>query len=43
LSRDYRRIVASEQYQRLFRTRLSARHQAVPEFETTPQGCRITT
>jgi hypothetical protein len=43
LSRDCRRIVASERYQRLFRTRLSARHQAVPEFETTPQGCRIAT
>jgi hypothetical protein len=43
LSRDRRRIVASERYQRLFPTRLAARHQAVPEFESTPQGCRIVT
>ena len=43
LSRDCRRIVASDRYQRLFPTRLSPRHQAVPEFETTAQGCRIAT
>jgi predicted phage terminase large subunit-like protein len=43
LSRDCRRIVASEGYQRLFPTRLSPRHQAVPEFETTAQGCRVAT
>jgi len=44
LSRDCRRIVASDWYQQLFpTTRLSPRHQAVPEFETTAQGCRIAT
>jgi len=43
LSRDCRRIVASDRYQRLFPTRLSPRHQAVPEFETTAQGCRVAT
>jgi len=43
LSRDCRRIVSSDRYQRLFPTRLSPRHQAVPEFETTAQGCRIAT
>ncbi|MBV8132032.1 MAG: hypothetical protein JO282_05895 [Alphaproteobacteria bacterium] len=43
LSRDCRRIVASDWYQRLFPTRLSPRHQAVPEFETTAQGCRVAT
>src|SRR5271169_5108048 len=43
LSRDCRRIVASDWYQRLFPTRLSPRHQAVPEFETTAQGSRIAT
>ena len=40
LSRDCRRIVSADWYQRLFPTRLSPRHQAVPEFETTAQGCR---
>jgi predicted phage terminase large subunit-like protein len=43
LSRDCRRIVSSDWYQRLFPTRLSPRHQAVPEFETTAQGSRIAT
>ena len=43
LSRDCRRIVASDRYQRLFPTRLSPRHQAVPEFETTAQGFRLAT
>ena len=44
LSRDCRRILASDWYQQLFpTTRLSPRHQAVPEFETTAQGCRIAT
>ena len=43
LSRDCRRIVASDRYQRLFPTRLSPRHQAVPEFETTAQGYRVAT
>src|SRR6266700_2668533 len=43
LSRDCRRIVAGDWYQRLFPTRLSPRHQAVPEFETTAQGSRVAT
>jgi predicted phage terminase large subunit-like protein len=43
LSRDCRRIVASDGYQRLFSTRLSPQRQAVPEFETTQQGCRVAT
>ena len=43
LSRDGRRVVASNWYQSIFPTRLSPRHQAVPEFETTAQGCRIAT
>jgi hypothetical protein len=43
LLRDCRRIVASDWYRQLFATRLSPRHQAVPEFETTAQGCRIAT
>jgi predicted phage terminase large subunit-like protein len=43
LPRDCRRIVTSDGYQRLFPTRLSPRHQAVPEFETTAQGCRVAT
>jgi predicted phage terminase large subunit-like protein len=43
LSRDCRRIVASDWYRQLFATRLSPQRQAVPEFETTAQGCRIAT
>ena len=44
LSRDCRRILASDWYQKLFpATRLSPQRQAVPEFETTAQGCRIAT
>jgi len=43
LSRNGRRIVSSDRYQRLFPTRLSPRHQAVPEFETTAKGCRVAT
>jgi hypothetical protein len=43
LSRDWRRIVASDWYRRVLPTRLAPRHQAVPEFETTAQGCRIAT
>jgi len=43
LARDCRRIVTSEWYQRAFPTRLSAQRQAVPEFETTAQGCRLAT
>jgi hypothetical protein len=33
----------SDWYQRAFPTRLSAQRQAVPEFETTAQGCRLAT
>jgi predicted phage terminase large subunit-like protein len=44
LSRDCRRIVASDWYQKLFpATRLSPTRQAVPEFETTALGCRLAT
>ena len=43
LARDCRRIMTSEWYQRLFSTRLSPQRQAVPEFETTAQECRIAT
>ena len=40
LSRDCRRIVASDWYQRLFARR---QRQAVPEFESTAQGSRVAT
>jgi hypothetical protein len=44
LSRDCRRLLASEWYQRLFpTTRLVPRHRAAPEFETTAQGSRVAT
>jgi hypothetical protein len=43
LSRDCRRILASDWYRRIFPTRLSPERQAVPEFETTAQGCRLLT
>src|SRR5712671_7449806 len=43
LSRDCRRLLASDWYQRLFPTRMAPRHQAVPEFETTAQGSRVAT
>ena len=44
LSRDCRRIVTAEWYQKVFpATRLSPTRQAVPEFETTAQGFRIAT
>src|ERR1700758_1989149 len=43
LSRDCRRLLASDWYQRLFPTRLSPQRQAAPEFETTAQGCRLPT
>jgi predicted phage terminase large subunit-like protein len=43
LSRDCRRIMSSEWYRRLFPTRLSPQRQAVPEFDTTAQGCRLAT
>jgi hypothetical protein len=44
LSRDCWRIVTADWYRKLFpATRLSPQRQAVPEFETTAQGCRIAT
>jgi predicted phage terminase large subunit-like protein len=43
LSRDCRQLVASSWYRQLFATRLSAQRQAVSEFETTAQGCRLAT
>ena len=43
LSRDCRRIVASEWYRRVFPTRLSASRQPMAEFETRAQGCRLAT
>jgi len=43
LSRDCRRILASDWYRRIFPTRLSQERQAMSEFETTAQGCRLAT
>jgi len=43
LSRDCRQILASNWYRQLFATRLSAQRQAMSEFETTAQGCRLAT
>ncbi|HJU18898.1 MAG TPA: phage terminase large subunit [Stellaceae bacterium] len=43
LARDCRQILASEWYRRIFPTRLSPQRQAVPEFDTTAQGCRLAT
>ncbi|HKM73451.1 MAG TPA: phage terminase large subunit [Stellaceae bacterium] len=43
LARDCRRLMTSDCYQRLFPTRLSVQRQAVSEFETTAQGCRLAT
>src|SRR5246127_1668564 len=43
LSRDCRRIVASDWYRRIFPTRLSPQRAAMPEFDTTAQGCRLAT
>jgi len=43
LSRDCRQIVASNWYRQLFATRLSPQRQAMAEFETTAQGCRLAT
>jgi hypothetical protein len=43
LSRDCRRIMMSDWYRRVFPTRLSPERQAVSEFETTAQGCRLAT
>src|SRR6266480_5700642 len=43
LSRDCRQIVASGWYRSLFPTRLSPQRAAMPEFDTTAQGCRLAT
>ena len=43
LSRDCRQIVVSGWYRQLFATRLSPQRQAMSEFETTAQGCRLAT
>ena len=43
LSRDCRHILASDWYRQIFVTRLSAQRQAVSEFNTTAQGCRLAT
>jgi hypothetical protein len=43
LSRDCRRIVMSQWYRRVFATRLSAARQAMAEFDTTAEGCRLAT
>jgi hypothetical protein len=43
LSRDCRRIVASDRYRGLFPTRLSPQRKVAPEFETTAQGSRVAT
>jgi hypothetical protein len=43
LSRDCRRIVASDWYRQVFPTRLSPQRAAMPEFDTTAQGCRLAT
>jgi len=43
LSRDCRHIVASDWYRGVFPTRLSPQRAAMPEFDTTAQGCRLAT
>src|SRR5438477_3954696 len=43
LSRDCRHIVAGAWYRGIFPTRLSPQRAAVPEFDTTAQGCRLAT
>jgi hypothetical protein len=43
LSRDCRQILASNWYRGIFPTRLSPQRAAVPEFDTTDQGCRLAT
>jgi len=43
LSRDCRQIVTTNWYRQLFATRLSPQRQAMSEFETTAQGCRLAT
>ncbi len=43
LSRDCRQILASDWYRGIFPTRLSPQRAAMPEFDTTAQGCRLAT
>src|ERR1700692_4257326 len=43
LSRDCRHIVAGDWSRRISPTRLSPQRAAVPEFDTTAQGCRLAT
>jgi hypothetical protein len=43
LSRDCRHILASDWYRGIFPTRLSPQRAAMPEFDTTAQGCRLAT
>src|SRR5437588_7528567 len=43
LARDCRNIMTSRWYRQLFPTRLGAHRQAVREFVTTRQGCRLAT
>jgi hypothetical protein len=43
LSRDCRHILASNWYRGIFPTRLSPQRAAMPEFDTTAQGCRLAT
>src|SRR5260370_28838620 len=43
LSRDCRQILARDWYRRIFPTRLSPQRAAMPEFDTTAQGCRLAT
>jgi hypothetical protein len=43
LSRHCRHIVAGDWYRGIFPTRLSPQRAAMPEFDTTAQGCRLAT
>jgi hypothetical protein len=43
LSRDCRHIVASGWYRQIFPTCLPPLRAAMPEFDTTAQGCRLAT
>jgi predicted phage terminase large subunit-like protein len=43
LARDCRTVMTSRWYQRIFPTRLAPQRQAVQEFITTRQGCRLAT
>src|SRR6202011_2786891 len=43
LSRDCRHILASDWYRGIFPPRLSPQRAAMPEFDTTAQGCRLAT